>query len=95
MSKDITIDSPEFKALYEEVSKRAEAIRQRERLSDRSFRDWLCEAIQLLAEKLGYHIQNIYEFTADMVSSFSKGFKAGRERARAKAYRKKDTGEEE
>lgn len=89
MDKEITIQSPEFQAIYEEISERAEAIRKRDELSDASFRDWLCKAIEELASKLGYHIQNIYEFTLDMGYSFQKGFEAGRERARKNAYRRR------
>ena len=89
MDKEITIHSPEFQAIYEEISERAEAIRKRDELSDASFRDWLCKAIEELASKLGYHIQNIYEFTLDMGYSFQKGFEVGRERARKKAYRRR------
>ena len=91
MEKEITIESPEFKSLYEEVSARAEAIRKREELSDKSFRDWLCKAIEELASKLGYHIQNIYEFTLDRGYSFQKGFKTGREKARQNAYRRRQS----
>lgn len=89
MSKDITIESPEFKALYDEVAQRAEAIRKREELSDNSFRDWICDAIRILAEQLGYHIQNLYEFTLDMADAFATGFEAGRRRAKENAYRKR------
>ncbi len=89
MSKDITIESPEFKALYDEVAQRAEAIRKREELSDKSFRDWLCDAIEALADLLGYHIQNLYEFVLDMGDAFATGYKAGRQRARDNAYRRR------
>ena len=89
MDREITIQSPEFQALYEEISARADTIRKREELSEISFRDWLCTAIEELASQLGYHIQNIYEFTLDMGYSFQKGFKAGRERAKDRAYRRK------
>lgn len=92
MDKEITIQSPEFQALYEEISTRAEAIRKRDELSDTSFREWLCKAIEELASKLGYHIQNIYEFTLDMGYSFQKGFEAGKERARQNAYRRRQKG---
>ncbi|MBQ9886650.1 MAG: hypothetical protein IJM37_07325 [Lachnospiraceae bacterium] len=84
---EITIESPEFQAMYEEISKRAEAIRKREELSEESFRKWICEAVETLAKKMGYHIQNIYEFTLDMEYSFKKGFNAGREAARKNSYR--------
>lgn len=89
MDKEITIQSPEFQALYQEISERAEAIRKRDELSDTSFRAWLCKAIEELASSLGYHIQNIYEFTLDMGYSFQKGFETGRARARKNAYRRR------
>ena len=89
MSKDITIDSPEFKALYDEVRQRAETIRKREELSDKSFKDWLCDTIEVLAKELGYHIQNIYEFALDIGDAFNNGFEAGRLRAKQNAYRKR------
>ena len=92
MDREITIQSPEFQALYEEISLRAETIRRREEMSEISFREWLCKAIEELASKLGYHIQNIYEFTLDMGYSFQKGFNAGRERAKNRAYRNKKKG---
>lgn len=49
MCKDITIESPEFQEMYEEISALAETKRKREMLSEDSFRTWLCSAIQLLA----------------------------------------------
>lgn len=87
MDKSITIQSPEFQQMYREVSELAEAKRQRELLSDTAFRDWLCAAIEELARMMGYHIQNIYEFTLDMGYSFKKGFDAGREEARIRSLR--------
>lgn len=89
MGKDITIDSPEFRSMYEEISALAETKRQREQLSDSSFREWLCLAIETLASQLGYHIQNLYEFTLDMGYSFRKGFSLGRERAKERSIRNK------
>ena len=91
MDREITVQSPEFQALYEEISSRAETLRKREELSNVSFRYWLCEAIEKLASQLGYYIQNIYEFTLDMGYSFQKGFAAGREQAKNKAYRRNQT----
>ncbi len=87
MCKDITIESPEFQEMYEEISALAETKRKREMLSEDSFRTWLCSAIQLLAAQLGYCIQNLYEFTMDMSYSFKKGFEAGRDKARKKSIR--------
>lgn len=49
---NITIDSPEFQAMYNEISQLAETKRQRELMSDSSFRDWICLAIEKLAKKL-------------------------------------------
>ena len=40
-------------------------------------------------KRIGYHIQNLYEFTLDMADAFTTGFEAGRKRARDNAYRKK------
>ncbi len=93
MYKDITIESQEFHDMYVEISKIAEAKRQREILSDSSFREWFCLAIQTLASKLGYHITNLYEFTLDMGYSLKKGFVAGRELAKSKSLRSKERGE--
>ncbi|MGI6462812.1 MAG: hypothetical protein ACOX04_04210 [Candidatus Scatomorpha sp.] len=87
MNTNITIDSSEFKKMYKEVSALAEAKRKREELSDTAFRDWICVAIEELANLLGYHIQNLYEFTLDMGYSFKKGFGAGREEARKRSLR--------
>ena len=87
MNTNITIDSPEFQQMYKEVSELAEAKRKREELSDTAFRDWICTAIEELAHLLGYHIQNLYEFTLDMGYSFKKGFEAGREDARKRSLR--------
>ena len=87
---NITIDSPEFQAIYKEISQLAETKRQRELMSDVSFREWLCLAIEELAKKLGYNIQNLYEFTLDMGYSFKKGFIAGREEARRNSRRYKE-----
>lgn len=92
MEKDITIDSPEFRSMYEEISALAETKRQREQLSDASFREWICLAIEALAAQLGYHIQNLYEFTLDMGYSFKKGFASGRERAKEKSIRNRNKG---
>ena len=89
MAKNITIESPEFQELYEEISGLAETKRQRGKLSDASFREWICTAIQMLASQLGYRIQNIYEFTLDMGYSFKKGIAEGRERARRNSIRRK------
>ncbi len=89
---NITIDSPEFQAMYNEISQLAETKRQRELMSDSSFRDWICLAIEELAKKLGYNIQNLYEFTLDMGYSFKKGFSAGREKARHNSRRYKEGG---
>lgn len=89
-NKDITIQSPEFQQMYKEVSELAEAQKQRDLLSDNAFRDWICTAIEELARLLGYHIQNLYEFTLDMGYSFKKGFAAGREEARARSLRRRE-----
>ena len=89
MSKDITIESPEFQAMYKEISELAETKRLREKLSDISFREWVFLMIEKFASQLGYHIQNLYEFTLDMGYSFKKGFQAGRERARENSIRNK------
>lgn len=85
--RPITFDDPEFKSLMSEVMNQSEAIKKREALSEESFRDWLCEVIAVLAEKLGYVIQNLKEIPLDMAYSFNKGFQAGRERARQNSYR--------
>lgn len=87
MTKNITIESPEFQTLYKEISMLSETKRQREKLSDESFRTWICNSIKILAAQLGYHIQNLYEFTMDLGYSFKEGFKAGREKAREKSIR--------
>lgn len=87
--ENITIESPEFKALYIEVMNRAEAIRKREEYSEESFRYWLCEAVRELAEKMGFFIQDLKEFTLDLGDSFMTGFNAGRERAKMNSYRAK------
>lgn len=91
---NITIDSPEFQAMYEEISQLAETKRRRELMSETSFRDWICLAIEELAKKLGYSIQNLCEFTLDMGYSFKKGFNAGREQARRNSRRYKEGGGE-
>ena len=94
MCKDITIESPEFRVLYDELSELAETKRQREVLNDTSFREWVCKSIQILASKLGYHIQNICEFTLDMGYCFRAGFTSGRELAKAKSIRNKEKEEQ-
>lgn len=85
----ITFESPEFKSLLSEVMNQSEAIQMRETLSEESFRDWLCEVIACLADKLGYFVQNLKEIPMDMAYSFKKGFQSGRERAKQKSYRYK------
>ena len=45
-TNNITIDSPEFRQMYNEVSELAEAKRKREELSDTDFRDWIFDAIE-------------------------------------------------
>lgn len=89
---NITIESPEFQAIYDEISQLAETKRKRELMSDSSFREWICLAIEELAKKLGYNIQNLYEFTLDMGYSFKKGFNTGREQARRNSRRYKEGG---
>ena len=90
MKNNITIQSPEFQQMLNEVSELAEAKRQRELLSDTAFRDWICMAIEEFARMLGFHIQNLYEFTLDMGYSFKKGFDAGREEARFRSLRHRE-----
>ena len=88
MNKEITIDSDEFKEMYLEISEMALAKKKRKELTDDSFRRWICHAIEIFAEQIGYHIQNLYEFTLDMADSFKRGFKSGRERARQNSLRR-------
>lgn len=90
MNKNITIQSPEFEQMYKEVSELAEAKHQREILSDTAFRDWICLAIEEFAQIMGYHIQNLYEFTLDMGYCFKKGFDEGREQARLRSFRHRE-----
>lgn len=89
MYKTITIDSQEFKDLYNEIISQNETKQKRMQMSDYSFREWLCKVIEEIAGHLGYHIQNLYEFTLDIADSFQKGYQAGRSRARANAIRNK------
>lgn len=88
MNKEITIESTEFQEMYLEISEMALAKKKREEMTDDSFRKWICRAIEIFADKLGYHIQNLYEFTLDMADSFVRGFKSGRERARQNSIRR-------
>lgn len=85
--RPITFEDPEFKSLMSEIMKQSEAIQKRDTLSEDSFRDWLCEVIVVLADKLGFIIQNLKEIPMDMAYSFNKGFQAGRERAKQNSYR--------
>ncbi len=93
LNRTITIDSPEFQDLYNELSQRADTMRKREELSDESFRVWFCNAIKDFAANLGYQIQNLYEFSLDVGYSFKKGFKAGREQAKRNSIRYKEKNE--
>lgn len=88
--RQITFDDPEFKKLFSEVMEQADVINRRNAMSEESFRDWLCEFIELFAAKLGYVIQNVKEITLDMAYSFNKGFNAGREQAIKNSYRYRD-----
>ncbi len=88
MNKEISIESAEFKEMYLEISELALAKKKREELTKDSFRIWICQAIETFAAQLGYHIQNLYEFTLDMADSFLKGFKSGREKARQNSLRR-------
>lgn len=86
----INFESPEFQDLLSEVMNQKEAINKRKELSEVSFRDWLCDVIAILADKLGYIIQNLKEIPMDMAYSFSSGFQAGRERAHQNSYRNRE-----
>lgn len=88
--RSITFESPEFQSLLSEVMKQKEAATKIEELTEESFRDWLCDIIAILADRLGYVIQNLKEIPMDMVYSFNKGFQKGRERARQNSYRNRD-----
>ena len=86
----ITFESPEFQSLLSEVMRQKEAVTKMEEMTEESFRDWLCDIITILADRLGYVIQNLREIPMDMAYSFNKGFKNGRERARQNSYRSRD-----
>lgn len=88
--KEVTIETPEIQDLISEVMSRTEIIRKREELSAESFRDWLCEIIEIIAGKMGYVIQNLKEIPLDFAYSFGKGFSAGMENAKKNSYRYKD-----
>lgn len=87
--KEITVESPEFKTLYDEISQLAEEKRLRETMSEESLRLWMCEAIQMLCKKLGYIIQNVYEVLMDVAWSAGQGFRKGVQQAKDNAIRKK------
>ena len=88
--KELSADSPLFKDLVCEIMKQKETIQKREELSEQSFRVWLCKAIEIIAGKMGYVIQNLKEIMLDFAYSFEKGFAAGRERAKMNSFRKSD-----
>lgn len=90
MCREITVESPEFKMMLNEVLDSVAAERQREALSEKSFRIWVCEVVQKVAERLGLYIAGLSEFIADLGYSFKKGFQAGREEARRRSYRYQD-----
>ena len=90
MCREITVESPEFKRMLNEVLDSAAAERRREELSEKSFRIWVCETVQRIAKRLGLYIAGLPEFIADLGYSFKKGFQAGREEARRRSYRYQD-----
>lgn len=88
--RPITFEDPEFKNLMSEIMSQSEAIKKRKTMSEESFRDWLCDIIAVLADRLGFVVQNLKEIPMDMLYSFNKGFNAGRERAKQKSYRNRN-----
>ncbi len=90
--KTITTSDPEFTDILRELSVQGDAIRKRRELSEDSFRLWLYSAINEIADRLGYVLQNAVEFVRDMADGFQKGIAEGRERARSSSIRAKRNG---
>ena len=95
MCREITVESPEFKRMLNEVLDSAAAERRREELSEKSFRIWVCEVVERIAERLGFYITGLSEFIVDLGYSLKKGFQAGREEARRRSYRYQDQKKEQ
>lgn len=90
MSKTITPYDPEMDAILSELYNRTETIKEREKLSQESFKTWLMIQIQDIASKLGYVVVGLSEFIKDLGYSFNKGFQEGRKKARENSYRYND-----
>ena len=88
--KEITVDSPEFQSLLDEVMSRTETLKQREQLSEESFRTWVCGVIKMVADRMGYVILNLIEIPLDLCYSFKEGFLEGAKRARENSYRNRN-----
>ena len=86
---DITVESAEFKRMCNEITNTLEAQKIREEKGERSFREWLYEALNIIATNLGYTIQNLYEYIMDMGHAFKTGYEKGREIARERALRRR------
>lgn len=87
MNKEVTMEDPEIRTLYEQVLKSAEASKKREDLSNESFKLWLFETVTIIAQKFGYYIQDLAVFISDMNYCIKKGFKEGREEAKRRSIR--------
>lgn len=61
-------------------------VKKRQQLSELSFKIWLIDIATRVANRLGYHIQNIAVLIIEMNSSIKKGFNAGRDEAKKEAF---------
>lgn len=91
MTRTITTADPEFEDVLRELALNRDAVANRREMSDSSFREWLYEQIVEIGRKLGLVVQDIAEFSKDMAYGFKKGFDAGREEARRRSIRARES----
>lgn len=94
MTRVITINDPEFDDILDtvlyELALNKNAVEERRRISEESFRELIYQWVVDIARKLGLVIQNIPEFSKDLAHGFKKGFASGREEARRRSIRAKE-----
>ena len=90
MTRTITTADPEFEDVLRELALNRDAIANRRKMSEESYREWLYQQLVDIGRKLGLIIQGIAEFSKDMAYGLKKGFDAGREEARRKSLRARE-----
>ena len=90
-NKTLSPADPEFDRIAEKLGDFLDELDDHEqailRKTEQSFREFCAYTITIIAERLGYTLINIAEFIKDMGSSWSQGWKSGRERAKQASLR--------